>query len=212
MIQIKNLEHFYGQKKIIHLKNWHVKKGEQWTLSGNSGSGKTTLLHIIAGLLKPSQKATQIEVNQQDIQSISSSGSKLDTFRAKNIGLIFQKAHLIPTLNVLQNLLLVYFLAGVKQDKKHCLEVLANVNLEGFEKYYPAQLSVGQAHRVAIARAVLLAPPLILADEPSAGLDDENTTQIIDLLKSQTQQYNASLLIATHDSRIKQCFEKVLYL
>ncbi|TAE49267.1 MAG: ATP-binding cassette domain-containing protein [Cytophagales bacterium] len=210
MIKISHLNHFYGEKKIIALESWEVKQGEQWILVGNSGSGKTTLLHILAGLLVPSQKASILEINQQSIQMLS--GAKLDKFRAKNIGLIFQKAHLIPTLNVIQNLLLVYFLAGIKQDKKHCKEVLAQVNLQGFEQYYPEQLSVGQAHRVAIARAILLSPSIILADEPSAGLDDDNTTQIIQLLKSQTQQYNASLLIATHDNRIKQAFEKKLCL
>ncbi len=210
MIHIKNLTHFYEEKKIIHIEEWKVEKAEQWTLIGNSGSGKTTLLHILAGLLKPSDKNAEIYIGEQNIQNLSE--TKLDKFRAKNIGLIFQKAHLIPTLNVMQNLLLVYFLAGIKQNKKHCQEILAQVNLSNFDKYYPEQLSVGQAHRVAIARAVLLEPAIILADEPSAGLDDENTTQILTLLKTQTEKYNASLIIATHDNRIKQHFDKILYL
>ncbi|TAE74645.1 MAG: ATP-binding cassette domain-containing protein [Bacteroidetes bacterium] len=210
MIEIKNLSHFYEDKKIIDIKEWKVNTAEQWILIGNSGSGKTTLLHILAGLLKPSDKNAQIYIQKQDIQALS--GTQLDTFRAKNIGLIFQKAHLIPTLNVIQNLLLVYFLAGVKQNKTHCQEILAQVNLTGFEKYYPEQLSVGQAHRVAIARALLLEPTIILADEPSAGLDDENTTQILNLLKEQTQKYKACLLIATHDARVKQHFDKILHL
>jgi putative ABC transport system ATP-binding protein len=210
MLFIQNLIHYYGTKKIIDIPFLEIKKGEQWILTGASGSGKTTLLHLVAGLIEPSQKADKINVIGQEIQNLK--GSKLDKFRAKNIGLIFQKAHLVNTLNVLQNLLLVPFLAGEKQDKNLCKSILEKVGMKGFENYFPHQLSIGQAHRVAVARAILLNPSLILADEPTAGLDDENAQQVINLLKLQTQENNTTLIIATHEARIKENFNLSFHL
>jgi putative ABC transport system ATP-binding protein len=202
MFLIQHLHHQYQQKNILQVENWQAEQGTHWLLIGESGSGKTTLLHLLAGLL-PIQKG-EIQIAQQSIKDLK--GTKLDRFRAKHVGLIFQKPHLIPTLTVLQNLSLAQYLAGIRQNSKLCKEVLEKLQLSDKQKSLPHQLSQGEAQRVSVARAILNQPAVILADEPTASLDDKNALQVIELLKTQAQQYQATLLIATHDQRVKTHF------
>jgi putative ABC transport system ATP-binding protein len=209
MIHLKNLAHFFQQNQVLNIPEWTAEQGEHWLLLGNSGSGKTTLLHILAGLRQASKG--EVIVLGQNIQEVK--GAKLDRFRARNIGLVFQRPHLIQTLTVMQNLQLAQYMAGLKQDKNRCEEVLKQLNIWEKRKSYPNKLSQGQAQRVSVARAVLNHPKILLADEPTASLDDANTQQVIDLLKTQALQYQASLIIATHDQRIKESADfKVLSL
>lgn len=208
MFAIKEISHQYGDKTVLKTTNWEATQGEHWLLLGNSGSGKTTLLHIMGGLLKPSQG--EIEIANQSLHQIK--GSKLDQFRAQNIGLVFQKPHLIQTLTVLDNLLLAQYMGGVKKDKSRCMEVLTQLNMQHHKKSYPNKLSQGEMQRISVARAVINNPKVLLADEPTASLDDENTVQVVQLLKQQAEVVNATLVIATHDQRVKSEIEQVFNL
>lgn len=175
---------------------------------GESGSGKTTLLHLLGGLLKSQQGS--IEVNGTDITKLYESA--LDRFRGQHYGFIFQRNHLISALSVEKNLLMAPFLAGFKQDRERVEEVLTQLGIA--EKRHSAinELSLGQAQRVAIARAILNKPSLILADEPTSALDDKNCDRVSDLLLSVADKNKATLIIATHDQRLKNKIKNLIQL
>jgi putative ABC transport system ATP-binding protein len=204
MFSIKNLTHLYQQKTVLKVADWEGNQAEQWLLLGNSGSGKTTLLHILGALLKPS--SGEVEVCNQHISSQKS--GNLDKFRAMNVGFIFQKPHLIQSLSVLQNLLAAQYASGFNQDRAKCQQILERLDVHTRKHAFPSQLSQGESQRVSVARALLNNPKIILADEPTASLDDKNATRVIALLKEQAQQQGATLVIATHDSRVKELFDK----
>ncbi|WP_305981693.1 ABC transporter ATP-binding protein [Roseivirga thermotolerans] len=208
MIIINDLAFGYASHKVLSIPQLQVEEGKHLLILGASGSGKTTLLHILGGLLAP-QEGT-VRIGQTDLYRLS--GAQRDKYRGQNIGLIFQKAHLISALSVQDNLLLAQYLAGMAQDRGRVKEVLTNLGLA--DKLYKKvkALSQGEQQRVTIARALLNRPRVILADEPTASLDDTNAHKVIDLLKSQAEQNNASLLIATHDQRVKDQFELQLNL
>lgn len=209
MIRLQHIIHQYGgQKPVLTLEGFEAQKGEHWLLLGKSGCGKTTLLHIIAGLLKPTQGT--VEVLEQKLYSLKP--AQIDRFRGQKIGIVFQKTHLIQTLNVQQNLEIAQYMAGLPTNRNRITAVLEQLQLLHRLKHYPSQLSGGEAQRLAVARAVLNEPAILLADEPTASLDDDNAGKVIDLLKTQAQQYKASLIIATHDQRVKDNFEKILQL
>lgn len=208
MFSIHQLSHQYGSSQPIRFPDWEVSQGEKWLLTGTSGSGKTTLLHILAGLLRPTQGTVSIA----GAQLYNLSGAAADRFRGRNIGLVLQKPHVLPTLNVEENLLLAQYFAGLRQDKTRIDQVLQTLQLSDKKKAMPATLSGGEAGRVAIARAVLNQPKLIVADEPTASLDDENCRKVIALLEQQAQACGATLMIATHDARVKAQFPQQLRL
>lgn len=199
MISIKGLSHTYKEQSEIRFENWDVKQGEHCLVLGESGSGKSTLLSIITGLLKPDKG--DVIINNQNLYHLT--GNALDKFRARNIGLVFQKPHLIHSLTVLENLLITQSFAGLKEDKDRIGEVLQQLGIIDKIKNYPNKLSVGQLQRVSIARAVLNKPKIILADEPTSSLDDSSTEKVLDLLINQAFKEKASLIIATHDKRVK---------
>ncbi|MFN3316574.1 MAG: ABC transporter ATP-binding protein, partial [Raineya sp.] len=205
MLKIRNLSHFYQEKQVFSISNWEIHEGESWLILGKSGSGKSTLLHILAGLLSPTQG--QIFFHETELTQLK--GEKLDLFRAKNIGFVFQKSHLVQTLSVLDNLLLVPFLAKEKASKEKAENLLSKLNILHKKKDLPKNLSQGEQQRTSIARALMLSPKLILADEPTASLDDENAHEVIALFKQISQELNATLLIATHDQRIKNQFSNI---
>lgn len=202
MIKVSSLAHSFGNNTHLSFPDWEIKSGEQYLFLGNSGSGKTTLIHILTGLLNP-QKG-KIWINNTDIYALTP--SKLDSFRGKNIGLIFQQAHLIKSLNVFQNLSIAQSFAGLKPDKQRINQVLDVLQILSKANNYPHQLSQGQAQRVAIARAVINKPALLVADEPTSSLDDENAEIVLQLLKNLSQANGSTLIIATHDARLKPSF------
>ncbi|WP_286756847.1 ABC transporter ATP-binding protein [Roseivirga sp. UBA838] len=208
MIFINDLAFGYASHKVLSIPQLQVEEGKHLLILGASGSGKTTLLHILGGLLAP-QEGT-VRIGQTDLYRLS--GAQRDKYRGQNIGLIFQKAHLISALSVQDNLLLAQYLAGMAQDRGRVKEVLTNLGLADKLHKKVKALSQGEQQRVTIARALLNRPRVILADEPTASLDDTNAHKVIDLLKSQAEQNNASLLIATHDQRVKDQFELQLNL
>lgn len=199
MITTAGLAYSYGPQKKISFGDLDVSPGQHWLLLGDSGSGKTTLLHLLGGLLRT--REGKIEINGTDITTLSESA--LDHFRGKNIGFIFQKNHLIGALSVKQNLLMAPLLAGIKQDSTRVDTVLGQLALSDKSGSNVKELSHGQAQRVAIARAVLNQPAIILADEPTSALDDTNCAKVIDLLMEASNQNKATLIVATHDQRLK---------
>ncbi|WKN42356.1 ABC transporter ATP-binding protein [Tunicatimonas pelagia] len=201
MIQIENVTFQYTPRSTpFQFPDWLVNAGEHAVLLGASGSGKTTLLHLLAGLLRPTQG--KIMIGSQNIAQLS--GSALDRFRGQKLGLIFQQPHLLNSLTLEQNLLLAQYLAGVKQDRKVIQKTLTSLSLDHRAKARVTTLSQGEAQRAAIARAVLNNPTVILADEPTSSLDDENCNRVLELLRNQAQQHQATLLIVTHDQRVKE--------
>jgi ABC-type lipoprotein export system ATPase subunit len=208
MIKVKSLSYCYHKDKKITFQDFTVNTGEQWLLLGESGSGKTTLLHLLGGLLT-SQEGV-IEVNGTDITTLSE--SELDHFRGKHYGFVFQKNHLISALTVEKNLLMAPFLSGLKQDQERVMEVLGRLGLSDKKNSRIQELSQGQAQRVAIARAALNRPSVILADEPTSALDDKSCDKVITLLLDLASQNKSTLVIATHDKRLKDKFNNQLVL
>jgi putative ABC transport system ATP-binding protein len=208
MIAVDALRHRYGGSTVLALDAWRSGKGEHCLVLGASGSGKTTLLGVLAGLLRPS--AGRVEVAGEDLTRLS--GPALDRFRGRHIGFVPQKLHLIASLDVEGNLALAQFMAGVAQDRARVREVLAAVGMADRLQARPAQLSHGQAQRVAVARAVVNRPQVILADEPTSNLDDGHCAATLDLLESQAAACGATLVIATHDQRAKSRFAQRLEL
>jgi ABC-type lipoprotein export system ATPase subunit len=203
MLQAHNLTFSYDGSRTLSFPNIHCGNGEHWLLLGQSGSGKTTLLHLLGGLLSPQNGS--IQVGDTDISRLS--GSSLDKFRGQNIGIIFQTPHFVKALSVQENLVLAQQLAGKKIDKTLITNILQKLNLAHKLKSKTSELSVGEQQRVAIARALVNSPSLILADEPTSALDDKNTDEVIHLLEKTASEVNATLVIVTHDNRLKDYFK-----
>lgn len=193
------IKYKYPQGQAFHFSDLIVPAGQHTLILGDSGSGKTTLLHVLSGLLKPSEGT--VTINGQGLYGLSTRA--LDRFRGQHIGLIFQDAHLVRSLTVSENLKIAQRFAGLATNMDRIREVLEWLNLGDKLNAYPQKLSRGQVQRVAIARAVVNSPSILVADEPTASLDDRNTASVIDLLLRQAEQTNATLIVATHDKRLK---------
>ena len=183
-------------------------KGSHQLILGKSGKGKTTFLHLLAGILAPS--SGQIIIGAQDITNLKS--RKLDHFRGRNIGLIFQRSYFVKSLTVKDNLLLAQKLAGKPEDLDHITKVLTQMNMEDKLHKMPSNLSIGEQQRISIARAVINSPELILADEPTSALDDENAICVAQLLEETANNCQANLIVVTHDQRLKDHFKNVIEL
>ncbi|HUR31049.1 MAG TPA: ATP-binding cassette domain-containing protein, partial [Saprospiraceae bacterium] len=196
-----------GQSEMI-FPDIECNENEHALILGQSGVGKTTLLHLLGGILKPMKG--EIMIGGTSMHALS--GKHLDKFRGKHIGLIFQKAHFIRSLTALENLLLTQDLSGNVVDKKQAVHLMQRLGLEHKTKSQTHLLSVGEQQRLAIARALINKPDVILADEPSSALDDENCVKMINLLLEVANENNANLIIVTHDNRIKDLIEKKIFL
>lgn len=199
MLETKNLSFQYSGGGALRFPDISLSKGENRLILGNSGCGKTTFLHLIGGLL--SLQKGEITINKTALSKLKSKA--LDQFRGQNMGFIFQQPHLIKALSVKENLFLAQYLAGKPQDLKKIIEVLELLDMASKINSKVYQLSQGQQQRIAIARAIVNSPSLLLADEPTSSLDDENCKRVIDLLKKVASVNQTSLLITTHDSRLK---------
>lgn len=200
MIRTSQLSYRYGSGPTIAFADIDVPQGATLLLRGASGSGKSTWLALAAGLLRAG--SGQITVAGQDLGDLKSIA--LDAWRAKTIGFLPQKLHLSEALTVQGNLAMAQWAAGAADDANSIAHVLAALGLSELARRKPSQLSGGQAQRVALARAVLLAPKVILADEPTASLDDEAAHAALALLQATAQSCKATLVIATHDARVVQ--------
>lgn len=203
LISLKNIQYQYPQGESLSFKDLGIDKGAHTLLLGNSGTGKTTFLHILTGLLKPSHG--EVVILGKSIYKLNP--KDLDHFRGMEIGIVFQNAHLIESLTVFENVQIAQGFAGNKTDYEEIENILNRLGLREQQNKYPRQLSRGQVQRVAIARALINKPALLVADEPTASLDDHHTEIVMDLLFDQAQQSNATLIVATHDQRIKHRFE-----
>jgi putative ABC transport system ATP-binding protein len=200
VIEARGLVHAYPRAQPLALPDVAVAQGDTLLLRGPSGSGKSTWLALAAGLLTPS--AGEIVVAGQPLASLPA-GAR-DTWRARHVGFLPQKLHLSEALTVADNLALVYFAAGLSVDRAAMARALDALQVGAFAARRPSQLSGGQAQRVALARAVLLRPRVILADEPTASLDDHASAMALHLLKESAARLDATLVIATHDARVHQ--------
>jgi putative ABC transport system ATP-binding protein len=199
MFAIEHLRHAYDGTEVLKVAAWRAEQSAHWLVLGPSGSGKTTLLHVLAGILRPT--GGSVSIAGQDLMGLKPAA--LDRFRGQHIGIVLQRLHLVASLSVVKNLLLAQYLAGVPQDGARVREVLASLEVADKAGAYPHELSFGQAQRVAVARAVVNRPKLLLADEPTSNLDDARCAQAYSLLESQARACGATLVIATHDQRIK---------
>lgn len=202
MLSAQSIKHTYPNGFSLSFKDWEISKGESWLLSGDSGSGKTTLLHILTGILQPTQG--ELFIDGTSIYKLSS--KKLDQFRGRNIGIIFQKPHLIKSLSIKENLQLAQSFAGLPIDNTRIDAVLDSLNIGAKTHSMIHEMSQGQLQRVSIARAVINQPALLIADEPTSSLDDKNAASVIDLLKEQSALNGSTLIVATHDQRVKNVF------
>jgi ABC-type lipoprotein export system ATPase subunit len=208
MIAIRGLSHRYGANEPIRIPDWKVAQGERWLVLGPSGCGKTTLLHVLAGLVRPSEG--QVEVAGENLLKLE--GARLDRWRATTVGIVLQALHLVKHLSARDNLRLAQYLAKAPQDDARIDDTLGALGVGAKSARRPSELSQGEQQRVAIARAVVNRPKLVLADEPTANLDDASAATVIDLLAEQAARHGATLVVATHDARVKGKFRERLEL
>jgi len=204
MVKINELTYNYSSGVQLKFPDFKLEKGEQALILGQSGCGKTTLLHLLSGLLKPT--TGEVVVENKDIASLG--GSSLDNFRGTNIGVVFQTPHFVEALSVKENLTLTQTLAGQPKNIDAVKSLLIDLGIESKMNSKLNALSVGEKQRVSIARALVNSPALILADEPTSALDDENCDAVLKLMREQAKKCNSTLLIVTHDNRLKDQFDK----
>ena len=200
MIRTQSLQYHYSGGQALVFPDVEVPQSGVLLLSGPSGCGKSTWLSLVAALVPPS--AGQLTVADQSLANLKNAAA--DAWRARTIGFLPQKLHLSAALTVQQNLALAFWAAGLPEDAVCIRAALQSLGVAALAARKPAQLSGGQAQRVALARAVLLRPRVLLADEPTASLDDAAAADAIDLLLVTAQGQSATLVIATHDARVAQ--------
>lgn len=202
LMQIQHLSKVYGQGenqvRAVDDISFTVEKGEFLAIIGPSGSGKSTLLHILGGVDRPT--SGKVFVDGQDVYAQNE--DQLAIFRRRQVGLIYQFYNLIPVLNVVENMTLPVLMDGRQVNQERLGELLDVLGLRGREKHLPNQLSGGQQQRVSIGRALMNAPAVVLADEPTGNLDSKNSQEIVELLKMSNKKYGQTLVIITHDENI----------
>ena len=210
ILSVKNLTKVYGKgETAVHaLKNvsFSVQKGEFVAIIGPSGSGKSTLLHILGGVDKP----TSGNVYMDGIDVYAQNDEQLAIFRRRQVGLIYQFYNLIPVLNVTENITLPVLMDGQKVNKERLEELLEVLKLKERKTHLPNQLSGGQQQRVSIGRALMNAPAVVLADEPTGNLDSKNSQEIVELLKFSNKKYNQTLIMITHDENIALQADRII--
>lgn len=202
ILRIEHLSKVYGQGenqvRAVDDVSFSVEKGEFLAIIGPSGSGKSTLLHILGGVDRPT--SGKVYVDGQDVYAQDE--DRLAIFRRRQVGLIYQFYNLIPVLNVVENMTLPVLMDGRAVNRQRLDELLDVLGLRGREKHLPNQLSGGQQQRVSIGRALMNAPAVVLADEPTGNLDSKNSQEIVELLKLSNRKYGQTLVIITHDENI----------
>ncbi|MGN5955228.1 ABC transporter ATP-binding protein [Sphingobacterium lactis] len=202
VLQTTDLSFSYPNSTRLTFEDMKIQQQQHTLILGESGSGKSTLLHLIGGFSLPATGTVTIQ--GQNIYDLRE--SKLDQFRAQHLGFIFQEAHLLKNLSVIDNIKLAQSLAGFSTDTQAIQQLLGKLQLSNLGNRKPNELSRGQVQRVAIARALINKPAILLADEPTASLDDKNTFLVIELLKCLANEQGSTLLISTHDKRLKDEF------
>ena len=202
LFDIKNIKYKVEDSIILNNLSFKVNEEQHLLILGPSGSGKTTIINLLSGLLKPSSGYINFKNTKYSVLS----ELQLDQLRSENFGFIFQKLHLIEHLNVEQNI-------AIAKNKKNSLDInklLDNLGLNGYNKMIVKNLSFGESQRVAVARGVVNNPKVIFADEPTSGLDDKNSNLVIKLIFDQVKKTGSTLIVSSHDQRIKKNFSKIL--
>lgn len=214
-IEIQNLTFSYHKNKsnteVIHIPKLSLEKGQSLFLYGPSGHGKSTLLNIIAGVLSPS--SGHILIDQESVTALSS--SKKDLWRGDHLGYVFQNFNLISYLNILENIMLPTKFSKIrnaKADTTRALELIERMNLKEYLHQSVNDLSIGQQQRVALCRALIGDPKLLLADEPTSSLDEKNTQELMNLLKEEKERTGLTMIFVSHDLRLKPYFDRELSL
>lgn len=210
ILRVENLSKIYGTganavTALDHV-SFSVEKGEFIAIIGPSGSGKSTLLHILGGVDKPT--GGKVFLDGKDVYA--QNDEQLAVFRRRQVGLIYQFYNLIPVLNAVENITLPVLLDGRKVNQERLNDLLGTLNLRGREYHLPNQLSGGQQQRVSIGRALINAPAIVLADEPTGNLDSKNSHEIVDLLKLSNKMYDQTLIVITHDENIALQADRVI--
>lgn len=210
ILKVEHLCKTYGkgenQVKALDDVSFSVNKGEFIAIIGPSGSGKSTLLHILGGVDRP----TSGNVYMDGCDVYAQDEEQLAIFRRRQVGLIYQFYNLIPVLNVTENITLPVLMDGQKVNEERLNELLDILQLKNREKHLPQQLSGGQQQRVSIGRALMNAPAVVLADEPTGNLDSKNSQEIVELLKYSNRKYHQTLIIITHDENIALQANRIL--
>ena len=210
ILRAENLTKIYGtgENQVVALDHvsFSVNKGEFLAIIGPSGSGKSTLLHILGGVDTP----TSGKVYMEGTDVYAQNEEQLAIFRRRQVGLIYQFYNLIPVLNVVENMTLPVRMDGRPVNKEHLNELLEILSLKGRENHLPNQLSGGQQQRVSIGRALMNAPAVVLADEPTGNLDSKNSQEIVELLKYSNQKFNQTLIVITHDENIALQADRII--
>ena len=210
LMRIEHLTKVYGSgENAVHAVDdvsFSVEKGEFLAIIGPSGSGKSTLLHILGGVDHPT--SGKVYVDGQDVYAQDEEA--LAIFRRRQVGLVYQFYNLIPVLNVVENLTLPVLMDGRAVNQERLGELLDTLGLRGREKHLPNQLSGGQQQRVSIGRALMNAPAVVLADEPTGNLDSRNSQEIVELLKLSNRKYGQTLIVITHDENIALQADRII--
>ena len=210
ILRVENLTKVYGeganQVRALDGISFSVEKGRFVAIIGPSGSGKSTLLHILGGVDTPT--SGKVFVDGQDVYAKSE--EQLAVFRRREVGLVYQFYNLIPVLDVRENITLPVLMDGRQVNEERFRQLLDTLGLIGREKHLPNQLSGGQQQRVSIGRALMNAPAVVLADEPTGNLDSRASQEIVDLLRYSNRKYDQTLIVITHDENIALQADRLL--
>ncbi|MCQ2310603.1 MAG: ABC transporter ATP-binding protein [Paludibacteraceae bacterium] len=210
MIQVNDLHKSFGTLHVLRGINLQVNQGEIVAILGRSGAGKTTLLQIIGTLDRPD--SGQVIIDGQDVFTLPE--KKLSAFRNQHIGFIFQQHQLLPEFTALENVMMPGLIARMndKEIRYRATELLSQLGLQDRLHHKPAELSGGEQQRVAAARAMLLKPAVILADEPSGSLDEQNKKDLHSLLLNMREKYGQTIILVTHDQELAQICDRQLFI
>ena len=210
ILRVENLTKIYGkgenEVRALDDVSFSVNKGEFIAVIGPSGSGKSTLLHILGGVDRPT--SGRVLMDGKDVYAQNE--EQLAIFRRRQVGLIYQFYNLIPVLNVTENITLPVLMDGQKVNRDRLKELITTLGLTGHENHLPNLLSGGQQQRVSIGRALMNAPAVVLADEPTGNLDSKNSKEIVDLLKISNEKYGQTLIVITHDESIALQADRII--
>ena len=210
ILRVENLTKIYGkgenEVRALDDVSFSVNKGEFIAVIGPSGSGKSTLLHILGGVDRPT--SGRVLMDGKDVYAQNE--EQLAVFRRRQVGLIYQFYNLIPVLNVTENITLPVLMDGQRVNSDRLKELITTLKLDGRENHLPNQLSGGQQQRVSIGRALMNAPAVVLADEPTGNLDSKNSKEIVDLLKISNEKYGQTLIVITHDESIALQADRII--
>lgn len=208
MIEVKNIHKSFGTLEVLKGVDLTVEKGEIVSIIGKSGAGKTTLLQIIGTLDKPNSGSVVID----GVDVFALKEKELADFRNRHIGFIFQFHQLLPEFNALENVMMPAMIARVpeKEAEKRAVQLLTELGMAERLTHKPNQLSGGEKQRVAAARAMMMSPDVILADEPSGSLDESNKNELHKLLLQMREQYGQTIIIVTHDKELAEISDRVI--